>query len=116
MPNWKTPKLKNLAKTLLTIEDEQAMLKFLRDLCTLEELEELSTRWKVVQLLNEGIPYREIAKKAKVSTTTVTRIAHFLHHGEGGYKQALEELSNPVDTSAPKALFCSCVTLLSRLC
>jgi TrpR-related protein YerC/YecD len=65
------------------------MEKFLRDLCTLEELDELSSRWEVVLLLNEGKPYREIATKVGVSTTTMTRIAHWLNHGEGGYRIAL---------------------------
>jgi len=83
---WRTPKLKKLAQALLSIDNEPAMLKFLRDLCTLEELEEISSRWQVVLLLEKGISYRDIAKKTGVSTTTVTRIAHWLNHGEGGYK------------------------------
>lgn len=87
---WKTPKLKKLAEALTNIQTTEEMLKFLRDLCTLEELDEFSSRWQVVELLQQGMPYREIAKKAKVSTTTVTRIAHWLHHGAGGYEQALK--------------------------
>lgn len=67
------------------------MMKFLRDLLTLEELEEVSSRWEVVQLLEKGKSYREIAAKTGVSTTTITRIAHYLHHGEGGYKTALKQ-------------------------
>lgn len=91
MPTWKTPKLKRLARVLTQVKDETTMLQFLRDLCTLEELRELSSRWEVVELLNKKIPYREIAQKTGVSTATITRIAQFLHHGEGGYKKALEQ-------------------------
>ena len=54
-----------------------------------EEIEELSSRWEVVLLLDKGDSYREIAKKTKVSTTTVTRIAQWLNNGEGGYKAVL---------------------------
>ncbi len=86
---WRTKKLKLLSSALLSLKTEKDMLNFLRDVHTLEELEEIANRWAIVQLLEKGIPYREIAKKTGVSTTTVTRIAHWLHHGEGGYEKAL---------------------------
>ena len=59
-----------------------------------EELEELSSRWQVVELLNKDMPYRKISQKTGVSTTTITRIAHWLNHGEGGYEAALEKIKN----------------------
>lgn len=65
------------------------MLIFLRDLCTLEELQSLSMRWQVVLMLTKGKSYRDIAKATGASTTTITRIAHWLEHGEGGYKKVL---------------------------
>ncbi len=91
MNNWKTTKLKKMSQALLTIKNENDMLNFLRDLCTLEELEELSARWEAVQLIAKRMPYREVTKKTGLSTTTVTRIAHWLYHGEGGYEIALVE-------------------------
>lgn len=92
MKPWKTPKLRRLAKTIIKFKREEDVLNFLRDLCTLEELEVLSSRWEAAQLLNHGIPYREIAKRTELSTATVTRIAHWLNHGEGGYRTALQLL------------------------
>jgi len=91
MKQWKTTKLKKLSKAILSLDKEADMLNFLRDLCTLEELEELSSRWEVVLLLDKGIPYREIASKTGVSTATITRIAHWLNSGEGGYSKALSK-------------------------
>ena len=91
MNNWKTQKLKKLSHAILSLKNEADMLNFLRDLCTLEELEELSARWEAAQLIAKKMPYREVAKKTGLSTTTVTRIAHWLHHGEGGYATALIE-------------------------
>ena len=90
MSNWKTQKLKKLAQAFLSIKNEKAMVNFLRDLCTLEELEGMSSRWEVAALLGEGMSYRDIASKTGVSTTTVTRIAHWLNHGEGGYSAVLK--------------------------
>ncbi len=86
---WKTPSLKHLAHTIHTIKTESDLLNFLRDLCTHEELADLSIRWQIVRLLHQGMPYRKVAEKTGVSTTTVTRIAHWLHHGTGGYQAVL---------------------------
>ena len=36
--------------------------------------------------LDEGLPYQEVARAVGASTTTVTRVAHWLRHGEGGYR------------------------------
>ena len=86
---WKTIKLKKLSRALLSIDKEIDMMNFLRDLCTLEELEEISTRLEAVKLINKGMSYREIAKKTGLSTTTVTRVAHWLKYGEGGYRSVV---------------------------
>lgn len=88
---WKTPKLKKLVRTLHSLDTEKDLLNFLRDLCTLEELHVLSSRWEAVQLLDQGVSYRDIAKQTGLSTATVTRISHWLHHGEGGYGVALKK-------------------------
>ena len=66
------------------------MESFFRDLCTLSELEAMAHRWEVVQLLDQGLPYQEISRRTGASTTTVTRVAHWLRHGEGGYRAALD--------------------------
>lgn len=91
MASWKTPQLKSLAKILRRINTQKDMLHFLRDLMTLDELEEIAARWEIVTMLSNGKSYREIAKLTGVSTATVTRIAHWLNHGEGGYKAALKK-------------------------
>jgi len=36
--------------------------------------------------------YGEISRTTGASTATITRIASWLHHGEGGYQRALEAL------------------------
>ena len=54
------------------------------------ELEAMAHRWEVARLLEQGLPYLEIAERTGASTTTVTRVAHWLRHGEGGYRLALD--------------------------
>lgn len=82
--------LDELADAILTMRSRDEVERFLRDLCTLPELEALAHRWRTVQLLDEGVPYVEIAERVPTSTATVTRVAQWLRHGTGGYRTALE--------------------------
>jgi TrpR-related protein YerC/YecD len=86
--------MKELFEAIDLLETPREIEWFLRDLCTLPELEAMSHRWKVARLLERGLPYVEIAEKTRASTTTVTRVAHWLRHGEGGYRLALERLKS----------------------
>jgi TrpR-related protein YerC/YecD len=84
------PGLGRLADALTTLRTRDEVTRFLRDLCTLPELEALAHRWQTVLLLDEGVPYVEIAARVPTSTATVTRVAQWLRHGTGGYRIALE--------------------------
>jgi TrpR-related protein YerC/YecD len=84
------PGLDELADALLTCRTRDELKPFLRDLCTLGELEALVHRWQIVRLLDQGLPYMEIADRVHASTATVTRVAQWLRHGAGGYTLALE--------------------------
>jgi len=82
--------LDDLADTILALRGRDEVQRFLRDLCTLPELEALAHRWQTVKLLEEGVPYLEIAGRVPTSTATVTRVAQWLRHGTGGYRIALD--------------------------
>ena len=79
-----------LCTAISSLRNENEAAAFLRDLCTLAEIEAMAHRWQVGRLLDEGLPYLEISKRTHASTTTVTRVAHWLRHGEGGYKLVLD--------------------------
>jgi TrpR-related protein YerC/YecD len=89
-PEWRTPELEDLLTTLVRLRNADEAAAFLRDLCTLGELEAMAHRWAAAKLVADGLPYHEIAARTGASTTTVTRVAHWLRHGEGGYRAALE--------------------------
>ncbi len=84
------PGLDDLADALISLRTADEAQRFLRDLCTLAELEALTHRWQTVRLLDEGVPYVEIAERVPTSTATVTRVAQWLRHGTGGYRIALD--------------------------
>lgn len=87
---WSTTEIKDLLTTVVSLRTLDEAERFFRDLCTISELEAMAHRWQVAKLLDRGLPYHEVAKEAHASTTTVTRVAHWLHRGEGGYRLALE--------------------------
>jgi TrpR-related protein YerC/YecD len=87
--------LDELGDALLSLRTKEEYRRFLRDLCTIAELEALAHRWRIVMLLDQDLPYLEVAQIVPTSTATVTRVAHWLHHGTGGYRTALERIRRP---------------------
>jgi TrpR-related protein YerC/YecD len=81
--------LDGLARALASLERPADVKAFLLDLCTPAELEAMADRWKVVPLLLDGVPYREIHERTRVSVTTIGRVARTLEHGAGGYAAAI---------------------------
>jgi TrpR-related protein YerC/YecD len=87
--HWPTSEHADLFAAIDSLRTKDEVERFLRDLCTMSELDAMAHRWQVAQLLDEGLPYLEVAKRAHASTTTVTRVAQWLRRGEGGYGLAL---------------------------
>src|SRR3989304_9799149 len=87
---WRTSETDDLFETILALRTTEEAERFFRDLCTLAEIEAMAHRWHAVRLLDQGLPYHEIARRTGASTTTVTRVAHWLRHGEDGYRLALD--------------------------
>lgn len=48
--------------------------EILKDLLTSSEIRMLKNRWKIIQLLEDGIAIRRIASEVKVGTDTVVRV------------------------------------------
>ena len=92
--DWRTADIEALFDAILRLEDRAESERFFRDLCTLNELHDMAQRWAVVRLLNDGKHYAEISRQTGASTATITRIASWLNHGEGGYRRMLEKLKS----------------------
>ncbi|WP_119717878.1 YerC/YecD family TrpR-related protein [Cognatilysobacter tabacisoli] len=80
-----------LAAAFAGLRTAEQVRAFLEDLCTPAELEAMTDRWRVVPLLAEGVPYREIHDRTLVSVTTIGRVARTLERGAGGYAAALRK-------------------------
>jgi TrpR-related protein YerC/YecD len=99
--DWQTEQTAELFDAILRLESREEVATFFRDLCTLGELRDMTQRWAVVRMLEQGLHYAEISRRTGASTATITRIASWLHHGEGGYRLMLDRLRETGDLPYP---------------
>ncbi len=94
--DWKNRDTEELFKAVLKLKTADESAAFFRDLLTLSEIKEFANRFKVARMLDEKKrkPYWQIAKDAKTTTATVTRVAHWLKSGMGGYRLILDRVKN----------------------
>lgn len=89
---YPSSEIKELFDAILNLHSKEEAIHFFRDLLTIAELTEFANRWQIVKRLVAREPYETIAKELKVSTTTVSRVAHWLHDGMGGYEAVASRL------------------------
>ena len=79
----------DLVDAFVRLREPTKVAAFLRDLCTINELDAMGQRLQVARLVDEDVHYQEISRRTGASTATVTRVAHWVHYGEGGYGAVL---------------------------
>jgi TrpR-related protein YerC/YecD len=84
-------RFRDLVAAFAEVRDPRVMEAFLKDVCTTNELDAMGQRLQVARLVDEGVHYQEISRRTGASTTTITRVAHWLHYGEGGYREVLSK-------------------------
>ena len=77
-------------EALLSLKTIEECEMFFDDICTIKELVDISQRYEVAKMLDEGKVYTEIASKTGASTATISRVNRCLNYGSGGYKLAIE--------------------------
>ena len=87
---WRTNETDDLFAAILSLRTLDEAQRFFSDLCTLREIETLTHRWQAAQLLDQGLPYLEVAARTGASTATVTRVAQWLKRGTDGYRLVLD--------------------------
>jgi TrpR-related protein YerC/YecD len=85
-------RLARLYEALLSLKNKEECAAFLRDLCTESELEAFGERLAIAERLAKDESYLSIAGTVGASTTTVTRVAHWMNHGRGGYPLVIQRL------------------------
>ena len=75
-----------LYEVILSLKTKEDCDAFLKDLCTIKELDSMAQRVKVASLLKNGETYEQIIAKTDISSATLSRISRCFKYGEG-YKK-----------------------------
>ncbi len=74
------------------VAPSRALLKaFLRDLLTQAEYRDTALRWRIVKLLSDGVPQRDIATSLGVSLSKITRGSRELSDKNGGFAKVFRQ-------------------------
>jgi TrpR-related protein YerC/YecD len=80
-----------LYEAVLKLDSVDECRRFFRDLLTETEIKEIAERWKVAQLLAEGVSYSKIEEETGLSSRTIARVGRWLKRGKGGYTLVLKK-------------------------
>lgn len=81
-----------LFSALCALSSSDEACRFLRDLCTPREIEDLSQRLEVATMLAGGASYLDVSHATGASSTTVSRVSKCLNGPVGGYRLVLAGL------------------------
>jgi len=87
----KSPQTDRLFAAILSLEDTEACYRFFDDLCTFSEIQAMTQRLQVAELLRAGKTFAQISEETGVSSATITRVNRCLSYGAGGYDLVLGE-------------------------
>lgn len=85
--------LKELMHAFTLIDNEDLCYSFLEDICTISEVKAMAQRFAVAKMLDEHVPYNDIAAFTGASTATISRVNRALIYGADGYRMMLDKLS-----------------------
>ncbi|MBU2511149.1 trp operon repressor [bacterium] len=87
-------RIKEIATVLAKTENAKEIEEFLRSLLTPSEAKEVSSRWELVKLLDEGMSQRKISEKLGLSLCKITRGSKELKKDPSYFKQMIEKSSH----------------------
>ena len=92
MANWYNEDIAELFDAVLTLKTREECFALFSDICTVTEIQSISQRLRVAELLRSGMSYNAITAKTGVSAATISRVSRCLEYGEGGYDLAINRL------------------------
>ncbi len=82
-----------LFDAILTLRNREECYRFFEDVCTVNELQALSQRFEVANMLRNSQTYMDIAETTGASTATISRVNRSLNYGHDGYDLVIGRLS-----------------------
>ncbi len=86
-------KIDEIAKVLAITDNPIEIAEFLRSLLTPSELNEVSSRWELVKLLDQGLSQRKISDKLGLSLCKITRGSKELKKTPSYFQQMIQKLA-----------------------
>lgn len=83
------PLTDQLFDAILHLETREECYEFFEDLCTINELRDMSQRLEVARMLRDGEKYDQIEAATGASTATISRVKRCLKFGADGYVNVL---------------------------
>lgn len=99
MQNRYDKSTEDLCRALLSLQTKEECMAFLEDICTIKEIQDISQRLEVAQMLSQGISYTTICKETGASTATISRVSRSYEYGAGGYKTVIARLNEENDNA-----------------
>jgi TrpR family transcriptional regulator, trp operon repressor len=84
-------KIKEIASVLAITGNEELIEDFLKSILTRNEIKDISSRWELVKLLEDGISQRRIAERLGLSLCKITRCSRELKKTHSPFKAMIEK-------------------------
>jgi len=81
--------LDQLFDAILSLNSREECYRFFDDIATMNEIQSLSGRLQVANMLINGETYQTIEKETKASTATISRVRRCINYGNDGYRMVL---------------------------
>lgn len=94
MAKYNNDSTERLFDVITKISTKEECQKFLEDICTIKEIQDMAQRLDTAILLEKGYSYQKIAEIVGASSATISRVNRCLVYGSGGYKEALNKMSD----------------------
>lgn len=86
-------RIDEIATVLAATDNPKEIAEFLRSILTPSEIKEVSSRWELVKLLDQGMSQRRISEKLGLSLCKITRGSKELKKDPSYFKQMIEKYS-----------------------
>ena len=89
---WFMESFNELVKVLTEIDSEKDTEKFLREILTEKEINDVTLRWQLLKELYKGDTQRKIAQRHKISLCKITRGSKLLKDKESMMNKVLKKI------------------------
>jgi len=84
-------KIKEIANVLAKTDDPDLIQEFINSILTPKEIQDISSRWELVKLLDDGMSQRKIARELNLSLCKITRGSRELRKENSAFKKLIEK-------------------------